>query len=129
MSLHHERQRADERTVRLQCGKRTQVHAHVPAPAQDDVEVRVRDRELVAHQVVLVAVLQQVLRHVLQLRGHLLQLRLLRIARQTAEQRTVRRVHLAGQVVERVLDQVSLRRAVLARDRARSLCRKDSEDR
>ena len=117
--LHHERQLADELTVRQQLREGSQIHIHLLAPREDDVQVRVRDGELAAHHKFLS--LQHVLLQILELGGDFLVLRNAGVAFQFMEQRAIRSVHLAGQVVQNVLNQVSVTGAILRSDGARSL--------
>ena len=117
MSLYHEGKSADELTVSLD--GRGKLHTDVSTPGEDDVQVTVGDGELATNQEV--GALEQVLLDVLELGGNLLELGSLGIALEAVEQRSVRSVHLRGQVVQGVLSQVSFRSAIFTSDLTRSL--------
>ena len=119
VGLHHEGKSTNELTVGLEGGVGGQVHTHIGTPAEDDVQVSIRDGELVAHQVVVA--LQHVGGNVLKLGGNLLELSLLGVTLETTEQGAERSVQLTGEVVEVVDNQVSVLGTVLSSDLARSL--------
>ncbi len=118
----HVGQRGDAVEVALHARPRGEVDAEVGRPGADDVGVRVRDREGVAHQELL-AVLGEhelVQRLELRLRARLAE-RAHLLAQRRREQRPHGRVQLRGDPVERVLHLVARRGARLGQQAARLL--------
>jgi len=119
VSLHHEGKGTDELAVSLDGGVGSHVNADIAAPAEDDVQVRIGDGELVTDEVVVA--LQHVGGNVLELGGNLLELSILGSALEAAEEGTIRSVELTGQVVQVVHNKVSVLGAILSSNLARSL--------